>query len=28
VELFKRGSEEVLARFLKISSREDPTRRI
>ncbi|KAG1757148.1 glycosyltransferase family 8 protein [Suillus lakei] len=28
VELFKRGSEEVLARFLKISSREEPTRRI
>lgn len=28
VELFKRGSEEVLARFLKISSRDGPTRRI
>lgn len=28
VEIFKRGSEEVLARFLKISSREEPTRRI
>ncbi|KAG2350820.1 nucleotide-diphospho-sugar transferase [Suillus weaverae] len=28
VELFKRGSEEVLARFLKISSREEPTRRM
>ncbi|KAG2155595.1 glycosyltransferase family 8 protein [Suillus clintonianus] len=28
VDLFKRGSEEVLARFLKISSREEPTRRI
>ncbi|KAG1754855.1 glycosyltransferase family 8 protein [Suillus paluster] len=28
VELFKRGSEEVLARFLKISSREESSRRI
>jgi glycogenin glucosyltransferase len=28
VELFKRGSEEVLARFLKISSREEPSSRI
>ena len=28
VDLFKRGSEEVLARFLKISSREEPTSRI
>ncbi|KAG1775418.1 hypothetical protein EV702DRAFT_1030817 [Suillus placidus] len=28
VELFKRGSEEVLARFLKISSREESTRRM
>lgn len=28
VELFKRGSEDVLARFLKLSSREEPTRRI
>ncbi|KAG1723438.1 glycosyltransferase family 8 protein, partial [Suillus occidentalis] len=28
VDLFKRGSEEVLARFLKTSSREEPTRRI
>ncbi|KAG2156652.1 glycosyltransferase family 8 protein [Suillus bovinus] len=28
VELFKRGSEDVLVRFLKLSSREEPTRRI
>nr|BDD37072.1 putative glycogenin [Rhizopogon roseolus] len=28
VELFKRGSEEVLARFLKISSPQEPTSRI
>ncbi|KAG2350835.1 hypothetical protein BDR05DRAFT_47559 [Suillus weaverae] len=28
VELFKRGSEEVLARLLKISSREESTRRM